>query len=358
MTALIATTPPLPPHSMFQNKPNSDHQLNAQQGSSSNSATAPERLPYWEAIQEGQAERRVIMQSSTSRSKSHLNHLPLSAPSSPLLDTSPGRHHLQVHHNQTPPGVVQTSGRTGVPDPDPESETAPQPSALPQSLADVLTSSFAHNHPTHNERQVTPAIMNSEHTTGTSVAYQAASVPVIQNTAAEILTRTRQHPTEALEVNYPARPTARSIQEYWSTIDNGLGTHEFMPTFDHRNAIESDFDTRKFLMAYPHGYVERASREWQGLSRAQMKRPQETWKGHTMPTYSEAGSFKERMDQYFGRGSMLRGFGRRPKDHRVEEDSMDDTSANASGGDDDGTDIEPKLNVIRRRRQIEPMKSE
>ena len=106
------------------------------------------------------------------------------------------------------------------------------------------------------------------------------------------------------------RHDAPTVTPRTSDIDTLLSTRVLSVSYE-PGALASPRHATLLLQAHPAMYlappsatVKMEDDEWDGY-----KAP---WAGKTAPRYSEAGLFKVRLDALFGRGSMLRGFGRRP----------------------------------------------
>lgn len=143
---------------------------------------------------------------------------------------------------------------------------------------------------------------------------------------------------------------------HWRAVDKALGTRVLGVSFDPNaspHALTAGALTGRAGMARAHTNLNWDSAQW-GYARP--------WAGRTEARYSDAGSFKVLVDGLFGRGSMLRGFGRRPFDKDSDKDmakaGLEQEDAAVESGDAESvSDAELHGRVMRRHQQVSPVKT-
>ena len=165
----------------------------------------------------------------------------------------------------------------------------------PGNLAAVLNSAFALN----TEHPTVPAQVAKKEP-------QRIIAPLPSRSAGKIALRTKttaQAESEGFLDRHYVSP-----QEYNEIIERGLRTQVLPVTF--RPSLSPYAFARPELAVTR--YAERLLAEGRANDARAGKQREQAWKGYTMPAYSEAGEFKRRLDELFGAGDMLRGFGKRP----------------------------------------------
>ncbi|KAI0699839.1 hypothetical protein BC835DRAFT_1329939 [Cytidiella melzeri] len=264
-------------------------------------------------------------------------------PLSPSYTANPLQHNNKITLPQAMPAGTPVLYDTQSPQPKNTAQTHQN------SLAEVMSQSFQQNSqtagilkPAKAKRPHTPApslkIITSTHTSKAPSPLSSA-----------LQTGSGRHQRKLRQLHSRDQDwTVRSDK----VLDRGLDTHVLPFQIDPHVSIDAPILSHNQEIVL----LMQAAR-WQADSAANAKgkgkERREAWKGYMTPRYSEAGMFKHHLDNLFGPGDMLRGFGKEPSKRQSSEDKDDWEMEVDDSQQGDSTDGEAaKMEVIRRRRQI------
>ncbi|KAI0092511.1 hypothetical protein BDY19DRAFT_1045759 [Irpex rosettiformis] len=213
------------------------------------------------------------------------------------------------------------------------------------SLAEALNHSHSHNHNTN------PSLTTISFHIPSTPSFQSPSIAVAPvNSSEDVPAASNSHPFKKLR-SLPTRLGLTSDE----ITDQALHTQALLTHY--RPSVLSYAPRimhKQELMLKRHaGHLLAAD---QGLDGKQSKGKEsvQLWRGSISPQFCEAGMFKNYLDEVFGPGDMLRGVGKQPMAQVASETDNSSDVEIVDDAHEDSTDGEAaKMEVMRRRRQIE-----